>query len=139
MTGRQRLPGFDRIAAAQQDEEERWSECDQGSKKRTNNAARCVTNHRNGLDEWAWGDLAKCDGIQELSPGHPVVCVYSIVLHERDNDETAACGCREPHPSSSGDEPVLVDKSAKDVGSPHACGVGIGDRAVASVTSEGHR
>ena len=38
-----------------------------------------------------------------------------------------ACRCREPHPSSSGDEPVLVDESAKDVGSSYASEVRIGD------------
>jgi len=35
---------------------------------------------------------------------------------------------RTPSPSSSGNEPVLVDESAKDVGSSDERGVGIGDR-----------
>ena len=39
-----------------------------------------------------------------------------------------ACRCREPHPSSSGDEPGLVDESAKDLGSSYASEVAIGDR-----------
>ncbi len=39
-----------------------------------------------------------------------------------------ACGCREPRPSSSGDEPVLVAQSAEDGGSPNVFRVGIGDR-----------
>jgi putative intracellular protease/amidase len=43
-------------------------------------------------------------------------------------DGLQACGCRQPHRPSSGDEPVLVDESAKDVGSSDASGVGIGDR-----------
>src|ERR1039458_4919989 len=43
-------------------------------------------------------------------------------------EQISSCRCREPHPSSSGDEPVLVDESAKDVGSSYASEVGIGDR-----------
>jgi hypothetical protein len=38
------------------------------------------------------------------------------------------CGCREPHPPSSGSRPVLVDQPGKDIGSSNASGVGIGDR-----------
>ena len=36
-----------------------------------------------------------------------------------------ACGCREPYPSRSSDEPVLVDQPAVNVGSPNVFRFGI--------------
>jgi hypothetical protein len=38
------------------------------------------------------------------------------------------CGCRESHPSSSGDELILVDEAAADVGTAEPCDVDVGDR-----------
>src|ERR1019366_2769254 len=51
----------------------------------------------------------------------PPLMPATVMGHSR------TCRCRESHPPSSGDEPVLVDESAKDVGASDASGVGIGD------------
>lgn len=39
------------------------------------------------------------------------------------------CGCRKPHPSSSSDHPVLVDKSAEPIGSSEVGEVGVAKEA----------
>ncbi len=51
-----------------------------------------VAHDGHGLDDRSGGDLAECDGIEELGTGHPVVRRDGVVLHERDDDESAAIG-----------------------------------------------
>ena len=38
---------------------------------------------------------------------------------------SCTCGCREFHPSSSGDELILVDEAAEDVGTSEPCDVDV--------------
>jgi hypothetical protein len=58
----------------------------------TSEAGGGVTDDGDSLDDGAGGDLPERDGVQELCTGHPVVGGHGVVLHQRDDDESAAVG-----------------------------------------------
>ena len=53
-----------------------------------------IAHHGHRLDHRSGGDLAECDGIEELRSTHPVIGRHGVMLHEWDDDEPSAIGQR---------------------------------------------
>ena len=59
-------------------------------------------------DDRTRSDLAEGDGVEELGAAHPVIGDHGVVLHERDDDESAAVGegaDLEGHPDQRAEAP----------------------------------
>ena len=82
------------------------SEVDESGQEASAESPSRVAHNSDGLDHWSGGDLAEGDGIEELRSGHPVVGHDGVVLHQRNDDETASIGQRtdlEGHPAQGCD------------------------------------
>ncbi len=82
------------MRAAHDDEDEGRRERDQRGKQAAAQPVGRVADHGDRLDHRPRRDLAERDSAEELRAGHPVIRDHRVVLHQRDDHETAAVGER---------------------------------------------
>ena len=80
------------MGAATDHEHERRCEGDDRRQEPAAHARGCVTDDRDGLDDGTGRYLTQGHGDEELCVRHPVVGRHGVVLHERDDHESAAVG-----------------------------------------------
>ncbi len=73
-------------------EEEGRGKGDERSEQAAADTCGRIADDRHGLHHRTWGDLAPCNGVEELGTSHPVIRRHGIVLHERNDDEPATVG-----------------------------------------------
>jgi hypothetical protein len=89
------------IPAAAEHEGERGCERDRDGEQAAGHSGGGVADHGHRQHHRSRGDLAEGNRPEELGGGHPVVGAHGVVLHQRDDHETAAvreCAYLESHP-----------------------------------------
>ncbi len=99
-------------AGAEEDEQERGQERDRRRERRAPDSRRRVADHGDRQHHGARGELAERDRVGELLLAEPVVDRDDVVLHQRDDHETASeaeSADLERDPDEAGDRRVRRD------------------------------
>ncbi len=78
------------MAGADKDEGEGGQEGDECGQKGAAHSRGGVADRSDGMGHRPGGHLPERDRVQELRAGHPVVAIYGVTLHQRDDHEAAA-------------------------------------------------